>query len=437
MKKLIATAAIAAAVLMISATFAVAGGQGESGSKATTATASSGKVSFSFWHLDTADDQKAYWKGLADAYMADHPNVTINTTVLENEAFKNKIATLMQSGDPPDLFRNWGGGVMIEYAKAGLLRDITPFVKGTAWGQSMAPGVIAVYAYDGKQYGMPYDMGAVTFWYNKDMLAKAGYSSFPTTWADYMTMISKLKATGVTPVSLAEGDKWPGMFWWAYLGMRIGGRAAFDDIIAGTGKFTAQPFVDAGQKLVELTKAGAFQEGFLGTKQADGAALVANGKAAMELMGQWGPTTEAQNAVNKVGLGDALGTAPFPAVAGGKGASTDALGGGNGFAVGKNAPDAAVDFLKFITDEKNNAKYASMGYIIPTTKGADSGLTDPKMKLVKSIVDKAGYFQLYLDQYYSPAVGGAINDAVQQIFAQTMTPAQAAASVQHAYEMNQ
>jgi len=432
MKKFIAIAAVSAAVFLIAVGSAFAGAQRETG-----ATASSGKVSFSFWHLDTADDQKAYWQGLADAYMKDHPNVTINITVLENEAFKSKIATLMQSGDPPDLFRNWGGGVMIEYAKAGLLRDITSFVKGTEWGKTMAPGVIAVYSYDGKQYGMPYDMGAVTFWYNKDMLASAGYTTFPNTWSGFVTMASKLKSTGVIPVSLAEGDKWPGMFWWAYLAMRIGGRPAFDNIISGQGKFTAQPFVEAGQKLVELTKAGAFQEGFLGTKQADGAALVGNGKAAMELMGQWGPTTEAQNAVNKTGIGDALGTAPFPMVEGGAGASTDALGGGNGYAVGKNAPDAAVDFLKFITAEPANAKYASMGYIIPTAKGADSGLSDPKMKLVKSIVDKAGYFQLYLDQYYSPAVGGAINDAVQQIFAGTMSPAQAAASVQQAYDSNQ
>ncbi|MGA2614732.1 MAG: extracellular solute-binding protein [Spirochaetia bacterium] len=43
-----------------------------------------------------------------------------------------KLTTLTQSGDPPDMFHTWGGGLMSEYAKAGLLRDITKDVKGQA-----------------------------------------------------------------------------------------------------------------------------------------------------------------------------------------------------------------------------------------------------------------------------------------------------------------
>ena len=429
MKRFMRAAAIAAATFLIAAGFGFAGGQ-----KVPGAAPSTGPIKFTFWHIDTT--HRAYWQGLADAYTQAHPNVSIEITVLENEAFKSKMTTLMQSGSPPDLFQSWGGGVMAEYAKAGLLRDITKFVKGTAWGKTMAPGVIAVYSYDGKQYGMPYDMGAVTFWYNKEMLANAGYTSFPTTWSDFLTMVGKLKSSGVTPIALAEGDKWPGMFWWAYMSMRIGGKSAFDNILSGQGKFTDPPFVQAGQKLVDLTKLGPFEEGFLGAKQTDGAALVGNGKAAMELMGQWGPSVEASSSVSKQGIGDKLGTAPFPVVEGGAGAGTDVLGGGNGYAVGKNAPDATVDFLKFITNVQNNATLAATGAIVPTAIGADSGITDPLMKMVKGIVDKAGYFQLYLDQFYSPAVGSAINDNVQQIFAGTMTPDQAAAAIQQTYEMN-
>ncbi len=395
---------------------------------------STGPAKVSFWHIDV--QHKDFWQGLANKYTAAHPNVTITITVLDNEAFKAKAATVMQSGNPPDLFQSWGGGVMAEYASAGLLRDITKWVKGTDWGKTMAPGVIAVYSYKGKQYGMPYDMGAVTFWYNKDMLAKAGYTSFPNTWDDFVAMLTKLKSTGVTPVALSEGDKWPGMFWWAYLAMRIGGEPAFDNILSGQGKFTDPPFIQAGQKLVQLSGLKVFEDGFLGAKQADGAALVGNAKAAMELMGQWGPSVEASSAVNKVGIGASLDTAPFPTVAGGAGAGTDVLGGGNGFAVGKNAPDAAVDFLKFVTSVDNNSTLAATGSIVPTAIGADAAITDPLMKAVKGIVDKAGYFQLYLDQFYTPAVGGAINDAVQQIFAGTQTPDQAAAAIQAAYDAN-
>jgi raffinose/stachyose/melibiose transport system substrate-binding protein len=389
----------------------------------------------SFWHIGTQATDMGYYQGVVDAYMKAHPGVTIEVTVLENEAFKSKVTTLMQSGNPPDIFHSWGGGVMAEYAKAGLLRDISKFTKGTDWGKSMAPGVWEVYGYNGKQYGAPFDMGAITFWYNKDLLAQVGYKTFPTDWDDFIALVKKLKAAGITPIALGGGDKWPAMHMWTYLAARIGGKEVLQNATAGKGKgFNDPAFVKAGDMLVQLTKLKAFQDGFLGATYNDEAALVGNGKAAMELMGQWAPNVEVDNSASKKGIGAALAAAPFPSVKGGKGAVTDVVGGGNGMAVGKNAPDAAVDFLQFLTNRENNASYATIAGIIPTVKGAETGIKDANAKMVKGIVDKTTFFQLYLDQFLSPAVGGAVNDNVQTILAGTQTPAQACAAIQSVFD---
>ena len=82
-------------------------------------------VTVEWWHITTADPGKTVFQGIADAYMAAHPNVKINITILENEAFKTKLATSMQSGQVPDLFQSWGGGIMAAQADAGVLKDIT------------------------------------------------------------------------------------------------------------------------------------------------------------------------------------------------------------------------------------------------------------------------------------------------------------------------
>ena len=401
------------------------------------ATFAANPVKVSFWHIGTAASDKAYYQSVVDAYMKAHPDVTIEVTVLENEAFKSKLSTLMQSGSPPDIFHSWGGGVLAEYAKAGLLRDITKQVKGTAWGNSMAGGVWQVYQYGGKQYGAPFDMGAITFWYNKDLLAKVGYKSFPTKWDDFLSLVKKLKAAGIVPIALGGGDKWPAMHMWSYLAARIAGKPAFDNLFSGKGAgFNDPAFVKAGQMLLDLANLKPFQEGFLGATYPDEAALVGNGLAAMELMGQWAPNVERDSSTSKMGLEAALGTAPFPSVTGGTGKVTDVIGGGNGMAIGKNAPDAAVDFLKFLTSKENNAAYSVAAGIIPTVKGAEYGIKDPNAKLVKAVVDKAEFFQLYLDQFFPPAVGSAINDNVQTILAGTATPAQACAAMQSAFKQN-
>ena len=40
---------------------------------------------------------------------------------LENEAFKAKLPTLLQSNDAPDFFYSWGGGVLKQQSETGTL----------------------------------------------------------------------------------------------------------------------------------------------------------------------------------------------------------------------------------------------------------------------------------------------------------------------------
>jgi raffinose/stachyose/melibiose transport system substrate-binding protein len=389
-------------------------------------------VTITWWHISTAEEHKALWQKLADEYMADHPNVNIEITVLENEAFKTKLTTVMQSGEPPDIFQSWGGGVMNEYANAGLLKDITADLDadGGAWRDTFAPGALGVYAYKDQNYGVPWDMGMIGFWYNKALFAQAGIDAPPTTWTELVDDVQKLKDAGITPIALGEGDKWPGMHMWAYLVTRLGGKANFEGALLRTGSFTDEPFVKAGEMLQELVALEPFQDGFLGATYGDEATAMGNGKAAMELMGQWAPAVERDNSEDKQGIGDDLGWFPFPAVEGGAGDPNDAVGGGNGFAIGKNASPEAVDFVKYLTRPESQVQLAEIGVAIPVVKGGEAGLTDPLMITLQEQLAKAQYFQLYYDQALPPAMGSVINDSTQGLFAGTLTPEQAAQAIE-------
>jgi raffinose/stachyose/melibiose transport system substrate-binding protein len=390
------------------------------------------KVTVKWWHISTAENHKALFQKFADDYMKAHPNVTIEITVLENEAFKTKLTTVMQSGEPPDIFQSWGGGVMNDYANAGLLQDITPALDadGGAWRNTFATGALGVYSYKGKNYGVPWDMGMIGFWYNKELFTKAGIANPPTTWTEFIADVKALKAAGITPIALGEGDKWPGMHMWAYLATRLGGKANFEGAYNRTGSFTDAPFVDAGKKLQELIALQPFQKGFLAATYGDEATAMGNGKAAMELMGQWAPAVEKDNSADKKGLGDKLGFFPFPMVEGGKGDPADAVGGGNGFAIGKNASPEAIDFVKFMTSAENQAALAKIGVAIPVVKGGEAGLSDPQMITVQKTFAAAQYFQLYYDQALPAAMGSVVNDSTQGIFAGTLTPEQAAQAIE-------
>ncbi|HEX4984064.1 MAG TPA: extracellular solute-binding protein, partial [Ilumatobacteraceae bacterium] len=127
-------------------------------------------VTIDWWHIQNTEPSTTNWQTVADQFMADHPNVTINVTVMENEAFKAAIQTNMQAGDVPDLFQSWGGGGLIQQVDAGLVKDITADVADVA-DELTGTGSFEV---DGVAYGLPWKVGMVGFWYNKDLFAEAG-----------------------------------------------------------------------------------------------------------------------------------------------------------------------------------------------------------------------------------------------------------------------
>jgi raffinose/stachyose/melibiose transport system substrate-binding protein len=388
-----------------------------------------GKTTINWWHIQQMDPGKSDWQKVADDYMAANPNVEIKITVLENQAFKDKMTTAMQSGSPPDLFHSWGGGVLYEYASAGLVKDLTEDLATDGWGDTILPAALNLYGTDGKNYGVPWDIGAVVLFYNKALFNQVGVE-VPATWEDLLAAIPKFKDAGIVPITVGEKDKWPGHFWWVYQAIRNGGKAAFDAAYSREGSFADPPFVQAGTDLKQLIDLEPFQEGFLAEVFNDAEAHLANGKAAMELMGQWSVNNQKTLAENKKGLGNDLGFFPFPSVTGGAGGPTDILGGGNGFALGKNAPPETIDFVKFFMNMDHQKDFAAKGYIVPTVVGAESGLKDPLLQQIQQMVGKAEYLQLYYDQFLPPAVGATVNDAVQTLFAGTGSPEDVANAIE-------
>src|SRR5271168_321486 len=76
-------------------------------------------------HVSEVKPQVALWEKIAKDYEAEHKGVKVEFKYLENEAFKAKLPTMLQSNDRPDLFYSWSGGVMQAQDKAGFLKDIT------------------------------------------------------------------------------------------------------------------------------------------------------------------------------------------------------------------------------------------------------------------------------------------------------------------------
>jgi raffinose/stachyose/melibiose transport system substrate-binding protein len=288
---------------------------------------------------------------------------------------------------------------------------------------------------DGKQYGVPFDLHTVGFWYRKDLFTRAGITSPPATMDDFNADVTKLKAAGITPVAVGGKDKWPDAFYWEYFAVRECSTDVIKKSISDQ-KTDDACFTKAGQDMKALLDSSPFQSGFLGTPAQLGAGssagLVANGKAAMELQGDWELAVMPSLATDP-NFASKLGWFAFPTVAGGAGAPGATLGGGDGFSCTTKATDACADFLKYITSAEVQKKLVeTKAATLPVNPAANSAVTDPTLKQVLEYSQHAPFVQTYFDQALPTSVGQALNDAIANFFAGQGSPETVAKAVAEA-----
>src|SRR3954471_16407618 len=310
-----------------------------------TAGAASAQSTIRWLHLEVNPNQVKIWEDVAREFEAKTPGVKIETQFLENEAYKAKLPSMLQSKDRPQIIYSWAGGVLKSQIEAGVLEDITAQLGDTK--NNLSPAAVNAFTADGKIYGIPFAQSQVGFFYNKELMAKAGVDGAAIkTWDDLLGAVKKLKAAGVTPLMVGGADKWPLHFYWTYLAGRVGGKPAFEAALRGeNGGFAGETFVKAGQLFKQLVDLQPFQNGFLGFKNPQAVGAFGDGKAAMTLAISTAYHQQRALSADKKGVSDDnLGFMDFPTVAGGKGDPGDTLGGINGWLVTKGAPKETIAF---------------------------------------------------------------------------------------------
>ncbi|MDV2979233.1 UNVERIFIED_CONTAM: extracellular solute-binding protein [Actinomycetes bacterium ARC8] len=405
-----------AQILALAATTALlatgcASGANEDGSSA------DGTTTITWWHNSNNGDGKAYYEKVAADFEAAHEGVEVEVSAMQHEDMLTKLDAAFQSGDAPDVYMERGGGELAAHVAAGLTKDLTDaaseeiaFLGKSAGGWQL----------DGKTYALPFSLGGAGFWYNKALFKEAGIDSAPQTFDELIEATGKLKQAGIDPMSIGAGDKWPAAHYWYYAAVRECSQQTLADAVANLD-FSDQCFVAAGEDVEKLIKAEPFNPGFLSTPAQSGptsaSGLLATGKVAMELAGHWEPGVMQGLTEDGTGLGEDTGWFPFPAIEGGQGDPAAQLGGGDAWAVSEGAPDAAVDFVKYMLSTEVQRGFAELDMGLPTNPEAKDAISDPALASLMDVRDDAPYFQLYFDTAFGASIGGAMNDEIALLFA--------------------
>ena len=400
--------------------------------------------------FNTANAESIKWLHLFGEDSSQYPNMvraveefeaktghTVVLQYLENESFKAKLPTMLQSNDRPDIFYSWGGGVMYDQARAGFLRDVSSVVPDS-YLDTVSAAAADAFTFEGQRVGLPLQVSQVAWWYNKDLMNQADIDvSQIKTWDDLLDSVKQIKAAGITPICMGCKDKWPVHFVWTHLHIRNGGKGLFLESL-NNGGWDRPEYIRSGEQMLELVALEPFQKGWLAATWPDQAGFFGDGKCAMALMGNWMYGAQASNSASGEGLADDnMGMFNMPMTNGGIGDSGDTLGGINGWLFSSTASDAAVELMMHYVSLDIQKEDASNGAYIPIVKGADGSLTNPFLQQVAKNISNSEYHQIFYDQFLGADIGRVVNDVSTDLAAGIISAEEATQAVQEAWEFNQ
>lgn len=342
---------------------------------------------FSWW---TAGGEADGLNAMYEVFAALYPDIEIvNATVAGGAGSNAKavLATRMQASDPPDSFQVHAGHELIDtWVVADKMEPVTFIFEENGWLDAYPPGVIEVLSYNGDIWSVPVNIHrSNVLWYNLAIFEENGLEP-PATIDDFFAVAETLQAAGVTPLALGDNGIWTATHLMESVLLGVLGSDAYNGLWTGETDWNSPEVTEALETFARMMDYVNADHAALSWDQA--AQLVADGDAAMTIMGDW-----AQGYFTSIGLkvGEDYGWAPSPGTDGVFLMLSDSFG------LPKGAPhrDNAVAWLTVAGSKEGQDAFNPLKGSIPARTDGDRSLYD-------------AYLQAAMDDFASNAISPSL-----------------------------
>jgi multiple sugar transport system substrate-binding protein len=227
---------------------------------------------------------KAAFDQLLEGFKKENPDIKVTLNLTNHEDYKVQIRTWLPN-KAPDIATWFAGNRAKYFVDKGLVEPIDDV--WSAQASNFSSSITEVISFGGKKYLMPLSYYNWGFYYRKDLFDKVGIKSAPSTWADFMSAITKLKAASITPITIGIKDGWPAAAWFDFLNMRINGYNFHMSLLSGAVSYLDPKVKKTFEVWQSLIQAEAFNKSAAALSWQEASALMWQGKAAMYLMGNF------------------------------------------------------------------------------------------------------------------------------------------------------
>jgi len=384
------------------------------------------------WHW-MADRQKAF-EELAKKYEEEQGLKVRFELFFPPEAYSQKIQAAAAAGDLPDLFGILGEKkIFASFIKGGYVEDLTPYLEENngEWKRKFIKISLEFnefkknnpYGVKEGIYAIPIDMMSIQFLVNKKILKEIG-GEIPSTWQEFITLAKKAKEKGKWGFICGWGESWFIYCLVTNYAFNIMGKEKFFSTLKGEVSYTDPDWIRVFKLFKELKEAGILFPGIVTLSNKEAEQFFAQEKALFSFNGSWGINTYFQ--INPDLEYDTLPPPPvnekFPV--------SIWAGAGSSFVVNKNSSlkKEAIDFLKWLTQKKQQVFLIQHTHNLPAVKGCEDKLKGNLVKFLKNL-EYATHPRIWpLNE--NPRVVEAINTGVQKILVGEAEPEEVAQEVE-------
>jgi len=201
------------------------------------------------------------------------------------DAAMTALRARVLAGNAPTAVQLKGPAIQ-EWYEEGVLANISSVAKAQGWADVLPASIAGHMKCEGKWCAAPVNVHRIDWiWANAAVLAKNGIS-MPTSWGEFNAAAAKLQAAGVTPLAHG-GQAWQDATVFEAVALGIGGpeffQKAFVELDQATLKSNTMVKVFDQMRIMR----GFVDNNFSGRDWNLATAMVMNGEAAFQIMGDW------------------------------------------------------------------------------------------------------------------------------------------------------
>ena len=284
---------------------------------------------------------RAVMEKMASDFDALHPDLTVELTIIDREAYKTQIRNFL-TANAPDVANWYAANRMRPYVSAGLFEDVSDLWAEPAIADNLAStkGAMTI---DGKQYGVPYTYYQWGVYYREDIYKELGLEE-PKDWAAFKENCQKIIDSGRKCFTIGTKFLWTAGGWFDYLNMRTNGYDFHMALTNGEVAWTDDRVKVTFANWRELIDMGAFIDNHQSYSWQEALPFMVNGEATAYLMGNF-----AVAPLREAGLDtDKLDFFQFPAISDGVALAEDAPTDTFHIPAGASNKEAAREFLRYV-----------------------------------------------------------------------------------------